>query len=280
MDLSVVVPAYREGTRIHDNLQRLLVELDQLNAEYEVLVVSDGNTDTTATEAARVPSPRVTVLDYPVNMGKGYALGYGVRHSTGELVTFIDADMELHPKEIRNFIELMTVRDLDIVIGSKRHPQSRVYYPAFRRLQSFVYQLLIRLLFDVGVRDTQTGLKLFRRQVLADSLPLLAVKQFAFDLELLVVARRLGYTRVGEAPIELSYHFASTISPAAVFKILWDTAAIFYRLHITHYYDRRRRELGIRGAAVHLTVEATPPDPDDTALPSTPAFPADGVRLP
>lgn len=239
MQLSVVVPAYREGPRIHDNLQRLLAELDQLETDYEVLVVSDGNTDATAAEAERVGSARVKVLQYPVNRGKGFALSHGVGESTGRLVTFIDADMELNPAEIKHFIALLGEQDADIVIGSKRHRLSRVHYPAFRRLQSLVYQLLIRLLFDVGVRDTQTGLKLFRREVLADVLPLLAVKQFAFDLELLVVARHLGYTRVVEAPIELSYQFASTISPRAVFKILWDTAAIFYRLHITHYYERR-----------------------------------------
>jgi glycosyltransferase involved in cell wall biosynthesis len=239
VQLSVVVPAYREGPRIYDNLHRLLHELDQLQTDYEVVVVSDGNTDETASEAERVGSDRVKVLQYPVNHGKGFALTHGVNQSTGQLVTFIDADMELNPAEIRRFIELLHEQHADIVIGSKRHRLSRVHYPMFRRLQSFIYQLLIRLMFDVGVRDTQTGLKLFRREVLADALPLLAVKQFAFDLELLVVARHLGYTRVVEAPIELSYQFASTISPKHIFKILWDTAAIFYRLHITHYYERR-----------------------------------------
>jgi len=242
MELSVVVPAYREGPRIYENLQRLLAELDQLKADYEVVVVSDGNTDATASEAARVRSPRVKVLEYPVNRGKGYALTYGVQHSTGELVTFIDADMELDPREIRTFIGTLIEEDADIVIGSKRHPDSRVHYPLFRRLQSLAYQLLIRVLFHLGVRDTQTGLKLFRRQVLADALPLIAVKHFAFDLELLVVARLLGYTRVVEAPIQLSYRFSSTISPGAVYRILWDTAAIFYRLRITRYYSRRRQE--------------------------------------
>jgi glycosyltransferase involved in cell wall biosynthesis len=239
VQLSVVVPAYREGPRIYENLRRLLNELDQLDTDYEVVVVSDGNTDATAAEAERVGSDRIKVLQYPVNRGKGFALSHGVDESTGLLVTFIDADMELNPAEIKNFIELLGEQHADIVIGSKRHRRSRVHYPLFRRLQSFAYQLLIRLLFDVGVRDTQTGLKLFRREVLADVLPMLAVKQFAFDLELLVVARHLGYTRVVEAPIELSYQFSSTISPRAVFKILWDTAAIYYRLHITHYYDRR-----------------------------------------
>jgi hypothetical protein len=137
----------------------------------------------------------------------------------------------------------MKESDCDIVVGSKRHPDSRVSYPPLRRLQSVLYQLLIRILFDVSVRDTQTGLKLLRRPVLAQVLPLLAVKRFAFDLELLVVAQHVGYRRIVEAPVELNFKFESTISPSAVFNILWDTAAIFYRLRILRYYDRRQREI-------------------------------------
>ena len=259
MELSVVVPAYREGPRIFENLQRLLTELDQLQRDYEVVVVSDGNTDATPTEAERVDSPRVRVFHYPVNRGKGYALSYGVQHCSGDLVTFIDADMELDPREISTFIAILQDQQADIVIGSKRHPQSQVHYPFFRRFESLVYQLLIRVLFNLGVRDTQTGLKLFRRQVLADVLPLLAVKQFAFDLELLVVARVLGYHRIVEAPVRLSYQFASTVSPAAVYRILWDTAAIFYRLHITRYYARRRREELAMQARTSSVRPAEPP---------------------
>jgi glycosyltransferase involved in cell wall biosynthesis len=243
MELSVVVPAYREGPRIYGNLHRLLGELDLLAMDYEVIVVSDGNTDATASEAERIKSPRVKVLSYQVNMGKGYALGYGVKHAEGRLVTFIDADMELDPADIRPFIDLMESGDHDIVIGSKRHPDSRVHYPGFRRLLSVGYQLLIRILFNLNVHDTQTGHKLFQRRVLADVVPLLAVKEFAFDLELLVVAHHLGYTRVVEAPIRLDYQFQTTVRPWAVYKILWDTAAIFYRLRILRYYDRRRAEL-------------------------------------
>jgi glycosyltransferase involved in cell wall biosynthesis len=243
LDLSVVVPAYREGRHIRSNIDRLLTELDRLGCDYEVIVVSDGNSDDTAAEAARTGSPRVKVIEYAINMGKGYALGRGVAKAAGELVTFIDADMELDPRAIGAFIHLIREENGDIVVGSKRHPGSRVHYPAFRRVQSFLYQVLIMLLFDLRVRETQTGLKLFRREVLANVVPLLAVKRFAFDLELLVVATHIGYRRIVEGPIELTYRFQSTISPTAVFQILWDTAAIFYRLHIRRYYDRRRREL-------------------------------------
>jgi glycosyltransferase involved in cell wall biosynthesis len=246
LKLSVVVPAYKEGPRIYRNLKRLLAELDLIGQEYEVILVSDGNTDDTVTEANRVGSDRVRVLAYTVNMGKGFALKYGVQQARGDLVTFIDADMELDPSAIRTFMTILQSKSVDVVIGSKLHPDSQVHYPAFRRLQSLGYRALVRLLFSLTVRDTQTGLKLFRRQVLQDVVPLLAVKRFAFDLELLVVAHHLGYRRIDEAPVRLDYKFESTITPRAVFAILWDTAAIFYRLRVLRYYDRRQRELAAR----------------------------------
>jgi len=106
-----------------------------------------------------------------------------------------------------------------------------------------MYQVFVRVLFNLNVRDTQTGLKLFRRQVLEEAVPLLAIKRFAFDLELLVVARMLGYRNVCEAPISLEYQFESTVNLRSAFDVLWDTAAIFYRLRILRYYQRRRVQL-------------------------------------
>ena len=258
VELSVVVPAYREGRQIFDNLTRLLSELDKLDATYEVVVVSDGNTDNTVREASRIKSPCVRVFHYPMNVGKGFALSLGVDQSIGRLVTFIDADMELDPANIGGFIELMQTSNCDAVIGSKRHPKSKVVYPKFRRFQSAVYQLLVRLLFNLNVRDTQTGLKLFRRQVLQEAMPLLAIKRFAFDLELLVVARQLGYRNVCEASITLDYQFESTVNLGSAWRVLWDTAAIFYRLRILRYYNRRRLELAAADAETPQTAEVVP----------------------
>jgi glycosyltransferase involved in cell wall biosynthesis len=270
--LSVIVPAYREGARIHDNLERLLKELDGLGEPYEVLVVSDGNTDATAAEARRVGSDRVSVLEYASNMGKGYALGHGIGHARGPFVAFIDADMELDPVAIPTFLSMMRRTGSDIVVGSKRHRLSIVQYPLYRRLQSWVYQMLIRLLFNLNVSDTQTGVKLFRRQVLLEALPRLAVKRFAWDLELLVVAHHLGYRKIVEGPIRLDYRFESTVRLSSAWHVLWDTAAIFYRLRILRYYDRPVRPLQVPTA---LTPEpAVMPEPAATPEPAPTPEPA------
>ena len=107
-----------------------------------------------------------------------------------------------------------------------------------------MYQQLNRLLFRLDVRDTQVGLKVFRREIAEEVMPLLLVKQFAFDLELLAVARALGYDRIRELPVRLDYRFTgSGVRSVAVLLALIDTAAIFYRLRILRYYQRKRELL-------------------------------------
>ena len=125
----------------------------------------------------------------------------------------------------------------DIILGSKRHPLSEVEYPFLRRVYSWGYQQVVRLGFRLNIRDTQTGIKLVRRDVLSAVLPRMLEKRFAFDLELFVIARRLGYKRFLEAPIRLRHQFTSTVSWRSVYRSLLDTMAIWYRLRILHFYD-------------------------------------------
>jgi hypothetical protein len=132
----------------------------------------------------------------------------------------------------------------DVVLGSKRHPMSHVSYPLNRKIMSWTYHKLTRLLFRVNVRDTQTGLKMIRREVLAAVLPLMLEKRFAFDLELLVVARLLGYTRIFEAPVRIDYRFDSHIGIRQVLQIVIDTLAIFYRRYILGTYRLDARQIG------------------------------------
>lgn len=242
--LSVIVPAYLESKSISRNLQNLETELRQLDRPYEIVVVCDGCAATLA-EAEKLASENLKVHHYEHNMGKGYALRYGATRVSGELITFIDADMSIDPHEIDTFIKLMDIYQADVVIGSKRHPQSKVHYPLFRRFQSWVYQMLVAILFQINVRDTQTGLKLFKRDVLRQVLPRVVVKAYAFDLELLVVAHKLGYQKVVEAPIEIRQQFTTTTDVRAAWKVLWDTAAVFYRLRILKYYDQPHTQPGL-----------------------------------
>ena len=176
------------------------------------------------------------------NQVKGHEVRIGMTKATGDYIAFIDSGMEIDPNGISMLLEHLEWYNADIICGSKRHPASQVKYPMSRKILSFGYQLLVRLMFNLQIRDTQAGLKIFRRRVLEKILPRLLVKQYAFDLEILTVASRLGFKRIYEAPIKLSYNFsdlthASTIR--MIYKILIDTLAIFYRLHILRYYDKK-----------------------------------------
>ena len=124
-----------------------------------------------------------------------------------------------------------------------------MHYPRSRRIASWCYQQLNRLLFRLDVRDTQVGLKVFSRRVVDEVVPLLLVKRFAFDLELLAVANGARLRPHAEMPVRLEYRFTgSALGSIAVFRALWDTAAIFYRLRVLRTYQRKRRLLGARSA--------------------------------
>lgn len=246
--LSAVLPVYNGGDEIVDNVATIRRALaDGLpGEEIEVIVVSDGSIDATAERllAAR-DDLGVRVIHYDRNLGKGYAVKTGALASQGEWVAFVDADLDLDPSAVPHFVDVARRKDLDAAIGSKRHPDSVVDYPRSRRVASWWYQQLNRVLFRLDVRDTQVGLKVLNRRVVDDVVPLLLVKQFAFDLELLAVATALGYGRIEELPVRLEYRFTgSALRSSAVLRALLDTAAVFYRLRILRTYQRKRHLLG------------------------------------
>lgn len=236
LDLTVVTPAHNGAGFLPETLARLDKTLRESGLRYEIVVVSDGSTDGTP-EVVRSLGGDLRLVDYEQRQGKGEALRRGMRLARGEYIAFIDSDGDLHPANLAHFVTVVRAFNADIVLGSKRHPMSQVHYPPLRRLMSLAYQMLIRVLFGLKVRDTQTGMKVVRREALANVLPRMLEKRFAFDLELLVVAKRCGYRRFFEAPVTLEYRFESTVSLGAVLHILLETAAIWYRRFVLRSYD-------------------------------------------
>jgi len=235
MKLSVIMPMYN-SLNIADNLREAAKSLEKISKNYEIILVNDGSTNNCYEEAKRFKHKKVKLVGYKNNQGKGNAIKYGFNFVKGDYVAFIDTGRDLDPKQISSFIRIMEEEKADIVIGSKRHPKSKVNYPIFRRFMSGTYQFINRILFRLNVQDTQVGIKLFRYKVLKKVMPKIAIKRFAFDLELLVIANKFHY-KIVEAPIVMRYQFGSTVNMSAVFWMLWDTAAIFYRLRILRYYD-------------------------------------------
>jgi len=250
--ISIVVPAYKAEKTIEESLVKVKKVLDATRYNYEIICVDDGNTDKTRIKAEKVAKRfpgKVRVVGYLTNLGKGHAVRYGMAQAKGEIIGFIDAGLDIDPNGISMLLEHFEWYKADIIVGSKRHPASKVSYPWQRKLISFLYQVLVKVLFGLKIRDTQVGIKFFRREVLEKVLPRLLVKAFAFDIEMLSVANYLGFKRIFEAPVEIKMEFKGGLSTIAskgflrtAFAMAWDTLAVFYRLKILHYYDDKNRK--------------------------------------
>jgi len=242
--LSVIVPVYKQEKTIRKDLLRIKKALDKAGWNYEIVVVVDGKVDKSYQRAKKAASFRLKVYGYQENQGKGYAIRFGMKKAKGDYIAFIDAGMEIDPLGLSMLLQHLVWYDADVVVGSKRHPVSQVDYPLLRKILSWGYFKLVRVLFGLKVSDTQAGIKVFKKKVLQQILPVLLAKKYAFDIEILAVAHSFGYRRIFDAPIKLDYQFGSLTNAATlrtIFLMLWDTLAVFYRLRILRSYQRKRR---------------------------------------
>lgn len=243
--LSVIVPAYKQEKTINRDLKYIESVLEKIRFDHELICVVDGKIDKTFQEAKKVKSKKIKVVGYKNNHGKGYAVRYGMVRSKGGLVAFIDAGRDLDPNGLSMMLEHFEWYNADIVVGSKRHPVSKVNYPWQREILSVGYQLLVKILFGLKIRDSQVGMKFFKRKVLEDVLPRLLVKTYAFDIEILAVAYHLGYKRIFEAPINIAWDEKNSVLSKSLYKTVLgmfiDTLAVFYRLKVLHYYDGKNK---------------------------------------
>ncbi len=233
--LSFVVPAYNEEDFIEDTLGTLETVIKGKNLPYEIVVVNDGSLDGTLAKVVRYAKndEHIKVISYANNIGKGYAVKTGFVQASGDIVVFADSDMEIDLGTISKYLEAL--EEGDIVIASKRHSASQVETPLSRKILSLSFNALVRLLTGVPLKDTQSGLKAMRKSAFVDIFPRLAVKRYAFDVELLAVANLYGL-KVVEMPVNL--RLDASFKPKAIWHMFLDLLGIAYRLRVIHWYHR------------------------------------------
>lgn len=226
---------------IKRNIEETIKSVKRFNHHsFELIVIDDGSLDQTLEQiqAAARNNDHVKVVKFAENHGKGHAMRKGFQKAEGKYICFLDGDLDLHPQLIKTFFDIMEQENADVVIGSKRHPLSAVNYPTNRKIASMLYQGFIKTIFGLSIKDSQVGLKLYKREVLDKIFHRVVVKKYAFDIELLVNAHHSGY-KIVEAPIKMDFMsvIGSKVNPTAIIKMFIDTCAIFYRLYIVKYYD-------------------------------------------
>jgi dolichyl-phosphate beta-glucosyltransferase len=236
--ISIVMPAFNEADCIGKGVADVDKQFEAVSEDYEIIVVDDGSNDGTRKIVEEITDKRVKLVGYERNQGKGHAIKLGLYHATGQIAFLIDSDSEIQAKDLTNYVDAL--ESADFVIGSKRHPLSTVRTPAGRRFLSLGFNVLERLLTGVHATDTQAGLKAARSTALYQVLPLLSVKRYAFDAELLAVASLFDF-KIKELPVNID--LKATFSARQVFRMFIDLLGIAYRLRIRHWYQRNKASM-------------------------------------
>jgi glycosyltransferase involved in cell wall biosynthesis len=206
--VSVVIPAYREEQRLPRTLAGWRGFLERQPFDWELLVVDDGSPDRTA-EIAQAAGARV--LQLPVNQGKGAAVRTGMLDATGRWIGYVDADLNVSPEHLPAALQLLD-EGADVVVGSRNLAEYGRAEGALRLLAGGLVQVTRRSLVLPTIRDTQCGFKFFRREVARAVFARTRIRGFAFDIEVLFLARKLG-AYIVELPVRTEFREGSTFDP-------------------------------------------------------------------
>jgi glycosyltransferase involved in cell wall biosynthesis len=211
--LSIVLPCFNEGRRIATSVRELRT---WFGPDIEIVVIDDGSTDDTSGQARAVAAtdPAIRVHQLPHNRGKGAAVRAAIPVAMGDRVLFVDADMAFDRASVQRVVDALA--EFDLAIANRRHRDSRYSVPVSlfgflyrRHLVGLSFNALLRVLLQLPYRDTQCGLKAFRRDALRQLEPSLTIDGFAFDVEMLLVARALEL-RIAEVPVMVRYESAKS----------------------------------------------------------------------
>ncbi len=233
--LSIVVPAYNEGWRLPDTLGELFSFLTTQSYKAEVMVVENGSSDDTAQVVQRLiprfPGLRLMRLQ---EAGKGRAVRAGVLDATGDIIFLCDADLSTPAAEIPRFMKTIHA-GYDIVVGSREGVGAIRYgEPEYRHIMGRVFNRLVQVLAVPDIEDTQCGFKAFNRAAALALFPLQTITGWAFDVEILYLARKLGY-RIAELPVEWRFNDDTKV------RALQDTRTMLSDIITIRLNDLRRR---------------------------------------
>lgn len=232
--ISVIIPVFNQQKKISYSLDKIKQAVESAFSDYELIVVNDGSTDDTLSilRTIKLLDPHIRIVSYTPNRGKGYAVKQGVLESLGEVVMFLDGDLDISPDSIKDYVERLD--RCDLVIASKRHPESSVTIPKSRAFLSGAFHLIIRIGTGISQKDTQAGFKVGEGNIMRTIFKDMRINRYAFDVELLTIASILKL-RVQEMPVILKIDKKFKVKE--IINMLMDVARITYRYRIVGRYQ-------------------------------------------
>lgn len=243
-DLSLVIASYNCAGEIAESLRRLQAYFEKQGYAHEVIVVDDGSSDDTAATLhdCALRYPELQALGNGRNRGKGYAIKQGMLEATGRFVFYTDADLAYPIQGIEAFLQPLLTGNADVVVGSRIHAASQFYlHPRYfryvykRHLMSRFFNWVVRAALGIRALDTQCGLKGFTAETTKAIFSRVDIPGFAFDVEVLLIAQRLGF-RITELPVTFAY--SGEVSSV---KILKNACQAFRDLITIYRRDRQGR---------------------------------------
>jgi len=230
MYLSVIIPAYNEETRLPKTLEEIDKYLKKQNYDYEIMVVNDGSKDKTV-EVAKSLIPKIKnlkVTGYEKNRGKGYAVRFGMIEAKGDFRLFTDADNSTSIDHLEKIWPEFK-KGFDIIIGS-RDIKGAVLDPPQPWIRKLIlgegFRLYRKIILGLwGIEDTQCGFKCFTKKATEKIFPKCRIDRFAFDPEILVIAKKLG-SEIKEIPVYWKNDPESKVKFKSIFKMALDVIKI------------------------------------------------------
>lgn len=247
-ELSIVLPAYNEAARIVPSLESIRSFLRESRIDAEVVVVDDGSHDGTS-EAVRNQMPLfgpalpLRLLTNETNRGKGYSVRRGVLASTGRTVLFTDSDLSSPISEYPKLAAPLARREAAVAVGSRALAASQVevHQSWLRESYGRLFNVLVRILTGLPYRDTQCGFKLFSREAADAIFPLQTLEGFGFDVEILYIARKLGFRAV-EVPVVWRNAQGSRVGLLSGARAFLDILEVLRRDRTGRYNGKPRSE--------------------------------------
>jgi dolichyl-phosphate beta-glucosyltransferase len=221
--LSLIIPVYNEEKRIGKTLIKVFDFFEKNNIEHEIILVDDCSGDNTL-EIISKYKDRITVLKNDKNMGKGYSVRKGMLYAKGDLLLFSDADLSTPIEELDKFLKY--IDEFDVLIASRNMKESdiKIKQPFFRSALGKIFPFFVNLLLVKGIKDTQCGFKLFKKECAKKIFSKQRIDRWSFDVEILFIANKYGY-KIKEIPVIWENDILSKVNsifdpPKMLFELL------------------------------------------------------------